>query len=69
MTPPIETGPFSGNEVTADLRLLSDEEFDQAIARLQAGQPCSSSPAALRRLGDTIVEKLWEAHEQPAEPD
>lgn len=64
-----ETGSLSGGEAVQDIRLLSEREFDEAIARLQAGLPCFSSAAMLRRFGETIVEKLWEAHEQPAEPD
>jgi len=63
-----ESGPFLDKEAGHG-RLLSDREFDEAVARLQAGEPGFTSPEMLRRLGDTIVEKLWEGHEQPAEPD
>ena len=65
----VETGVLFPEENVDDVRLLSEQEFDEAVARLQAGQPCFTSAGMLRRFGDTIVEKLWEGHEQPAEPD
>lgn len=64
-----EIGPFSATPEELGARLLPEEVFDAAVARLQAGQECFTSEVMRRRFGDTIVEKLWAAHEQPAEPD
>jgi hypothetical protein len=64
-----EIGPFSAAPEELGPRLLSDAAFEAAVARLQKGQVCFTSEVMRRRFGDTIVEELWEAHEQPAEPD
>ena len=64
-----EIGPLSATPDGLGPRLVSDAAFDVAVARLQAGQVRFTSEEMRRRVGDAIVEKLWELHEQPAEPD
>lgn len=46
---------------------LTDEEFDQAILALEEGSVPFSEPAMLKKFGETIVSKLWEATDVPAE--
>lgn len=64
-----EIGPFSPTPDELGPRLLSDEAFAAAVARLQEGKESFSSEVMRRRFGDSIVERLWQAHELPAEPD
>lgn len=64
-----DIGPFSATPEELGPRLLSDEDFEAAVARLQAGEECFASSVMRRRFGETIVEKLWAGHEEPAEPD
>ena len=47
---------------------LSDREFEEAITTLEDGRLPFASPEMLRRLAETIVSKLWEAHGEPVEP-
>jgi hypothetical protein len=46
---------------------LSDEEFDEAVARLQEGVVPFASTDMLKRFAETIISKLWERYEQPTE--
>ncbi len=48
-------------------RKLTDLEFEEAIARLQAGLVPFDSPKMLRKFAETIVDKLWERYESPVE--
>ncbi len=46
---------------------LSDKELEEALIRLQAGQGPFDSPEMLRRLGDTLVDRLWLNDNAPGE--
>lgn len=48
-------------------RKLTDLEFEEAIATLQAGRVPFDSPRMLQKFADTIVDKLWEKYESPVE--
>ncbi len=48
-------------------RKLTDLEFEEAIAKLQAGSIPFDSPKMLQKFADTIVDKLWEKYESPVE--
>ena len=46
---------------------LSDEEFSDAVARLQEGAVPFDSSDLLKAFAETIISKLWERYEQPTE--